>query len=172
MASLAKSVTVSSSCWHVITYSDIPVLACKCHRTELCLSGTNAYLLSIGDTTNLWTLLTLLLILFFALGGTYLIFRHWRLSRDMDVLLWRIDKKDISWESGQICPFVGGRMGAGSQASLARFSTMYAPLVQYRERHFAAKGVPLGQLDANMKIQLKLVRKRGLGICQTNFANR
>lgn len=75
----------------------------------------------------------------------------------MDTLLWRIDKKDISWESGQMCPFIGGRIGAGSQASLARFSTLYAPLVQYRERHFAAKAISIGQLDTQMKHQLKLV---------------
>lgn len=114
-------------------------------------------LLFSGDTNRLWTLATLVLILTIVMGGVYLVFRHWRLSRDMDTLLWRIDKKDISWESGTMCPFVGGRACTGSQASLARFSTLFAPLVQYRERHFAAKAISIGQLDNNMKHQLKLV---------------
>jgi hypothetical protein len=98
----------------------------------------------------------------FLLGATYLVFRHWRLSRDMDNLLWRIDKKDISWETGQLCPFGGksGGTGGGSQASLARFSTLYVPLVQYRERLFAAKATSLGNLDNPMKHQLKLVSIR------------
>jgi len=102
----------------------------------------------------------ILLALVILSGGTYLIFRHWRLSRDLDTLLWRIDKKDIQWETGHLFPVVGGRSGgfsSGSQASLVRFSTVFAPLVTYRERIFAAKIVHVGQMDQSMRHQLQMV---------------
>ncbi|CAG7729358.1 unnamed protein product, partial [Allacma fusca] len=93
----------------------------------------------------------LMVLTMLAASGGYLIFRHWRLSRDMDTLLWRIDKRDIHWENGQFFP-----INRGSQASLAKFSTVFAPLVTYRERIFAAKAMDTDVLDSNMKHQLKL----------------
>ena len=107
----------------------------------------------IGDHNAIIISSVLVVLAIFMVSGGYLIFRHWRLSRDMDTLLWRIDKRDIHWENGQFFP-----INRGSQASLAKFSTVFAPLVTYRERIFAAKAMDTDFLDSNMKHQLKLVR--------------
>lgn len=125
-------------------------------------------ILFVGDTFSMWALGTGLLSLTFLMSAMYLVFRHWRLSRDMDALLWRIDKKDIEWETGRLFPAVrGGRgqlmgcggLSTGSQASLAKFSSVFAPLVSYRERIFAAKALNVCNLDAGLKHQLKMVHE-------------
>lgn len=115
----------------------------------------------------MWAVGTACLSLAFLVSALYLVFRHWRFSREMDALLWRIDKKDIEWETGHLFPVVrgdrAGRLGrcgglsTGSQASLAKFSSVFAPLVSYRERIFAAKALNICHLDAGLKHQLKMV---------------
>jgi len=114
--------------------------------------------LIIGDSISFVTIAMLVTASVIVLGGSYLVFRHWRLSRDMEGLLWRIDKKDVEWDTSGLCPWGGAKASGGSTASLARFSTLYAPLVQYRQRLFAAKTTPLTHLDNHMKHQLKLVK--------------
>lgn len=70
--------------------------------------------------------------------------------------MWRIDKKEIEIANS------GGKSltRSGSQTSLTRFSTVYAPLVTYRGRIFAAKklAMDLLVLDGPLKEQLKVVR--------------
>lgn len=114
----------------------------------------------------MWAVGTACLTIAFLISAIYLVFRHWRLSRDMDALLWRIDKKDIEWETGHLFPVVRGDrarligcggMSTGSQASLAKFSSVFAPLVSYRERIFAAKALNVCHMDAGLKHQLKMV---------------
>ncbi|CAL8104389.1 unnamed protein product [Orchesella dallaii] len=117
-----------------------------------------------SDGFLLWVFGTGLLSIGFLTSAMYLIYRHWRISRDMDALLWRIDKKDIEWETGYLFPSRGrligcGGLSTGSQASLARFSTTFAPLVSYRERIFAAKALNLCHLDTALKHQLKMLRE-------------
>lgn len=93
--------------------------------------------------------------------------------------MWRIDKREIQWENGQLfspssrkCSSTnksctsngsgtnpGTAADTGSQTSLVRFSTIYAPLVTYRERHFAAKKLDIDVFDTSMKQQLQMVRE-------------
>jgi len=73
--------------------------------------------------------------------------------------MWRIDKREIELTNPD-----GGKFRltrTGSQTSLARFSTVYAPLVTYRGRIFAVKKLDMDLLvlDSPLKQQLKLVSK-------------
>jgi hypothetical protein len=92
-------------------------------------------------------------------SGSWLVLRHWRLSRRMDGLLWKIERREVEWEGGE------GRALGGSMASLARFSFTFAPLLRYRGRVFAAKRLEVHlPLDNTLKRQLQLVSHRVLSM--------